>query len=613
MIRALLLLLLKASAGSCPTPDGSPTAPFYVDQASTEALASGSSCAPFTSLESALVAASSLTEVTISLQSQTSLLSRSLEDEVVLLGNLNQLDLTGTILVLGSLKIIQAKLTSSVSVDFILEVTGTLFLDTCNVTSFSSLPVHVRGKVDISNSLFSDNARGVFASFMLGGNLTVTGSQFFRNARNSGAVFFLSPASGQDATNYLISNCEFKGNGAKGRNSVLVLNEYSVLPSVEKQTITFLRSNFSGHPAPTFQLINRLFSLIIREGKFENETQLVTGTLIETNVTVAGISVSNSKGPLFVLQFPGIFNLTSSNFTNIGNGPLVHATGKGMSSSLIFLSRVRVAYISNSDKDVRSILILARYATVRLEYVHLENFTSTNVGVFDLFQSVLISQNFSSKNGTANQSVVGTSLFSSFNMWDTSIEALGTGGAMWVIFQSTANITRIKYRNIAGPYVAIIKSFITNLFTIRSRSEAVITGLDIQTVVTGTSLIYVYNSSLSFSSSVIAGPGGVPTLACNGGIFIIRDVVINITTSQSIIRNLAGGLIDIDRMILRDMTLTSAICTLSSDSIVRIQTLVISNTTCVAVTSGQHFNVEIDEALIENSNIGTLVDSGIVV
>jgi hypothetical protein len=105
----------------------------------------------------------------------------------------------------------------------------------------------------------------------------------------------------------------------------------------------------------------------------------------------------------------------------------------------------------------------------------------------------------------------------------------------------------------------------------------------------------------------------VPTLACNGGTFIIRDVVINITTSQSILRNLAGGLFDIDRMILRDMTLTSAICTLSSDSIVRIQTLVISNTTCAAVTSGQHFNVEIDEAVIENSNIGTLVDSGIVV
>jgi hypothetical protein len=243
----------------------------------------------------------------------------------------------------------------------------------------------------------------------------------------------------------------------------------------------------------------------------------------------------------------------------------------------------------------------------------LENFTSSSVGVFDLYQSLLISQNFSAKNGTSISSIVGTSQFSAFSMRDTSIEALNSGGTMWVIFQSTVNLTRITYRNIIGPYAASVKVYITNLFTIRSRSEAVITGLDIQTVVPGTSLIYVYNSSLSLSNSVVSGPGGVPTFACNGGTFIIRDVVINITSAQNIIRNLAGGLIDIDRMVLRDMTLLYAICTMSSNSILRIQTLVLSNITCTAMTSGQDFNVTIGEALIENSRIGTLVDSGIVV
>jgi hypothetical protein len=385
------------------------------------------------------------------------------------------------------------------------------------------------------------------------------------------------------------------------------------LSSIEKQTITFLQSNFSGSPAPTFQLINRLFSLSIREGKFENETQLVTGTLIETNVTISGVSVSKCKGPLFVLQFPGVLSLASSNFTHIEKGPLVAATGRGMSSSLVSLSQVRVAYISNANTGVRGILILATHATISLDTVHLENFTSSSVGVFDLYQSLLISQNFSAKNGTSISSIVGTSQFSAFSMRDTSIEALNSGGTMWVIFQSTVNLTRITYRNIIGPYAASVKVYITNLFTIRSRSEAVITGLDIQTVVPGTSLIYVYNSSLSLSNSVVSGPGGVPTFACNGGTFIIRDVVINITSAQNIIRNLAGGLIDIDRMVLRDMTLLYAICTMSSNSILRIQTLVLSNITCTAMTSGQDFNVTIGEALIENSRIGTLVDSGIVV
>lgn len=613
MVKAVLLLLLWVATESCPASDGSTVAPFFVDLASTEASASGSICAPFLTLESALQNASSLSEATISLQSRASIPAWSIEKGVVLLGNNNVLDFEGIISVPGSLEISQTQLTSNIEADFVFDVTGSLLLHACNITSFHSLPINIRGQVIVTNSLFANNARGVFASFAFGGNLTVNESQFFRNAAYSGAVFFLWPAGELNPTQYLISNCDFKENGSKGGSSVLVLNEYTTPSNVENQKIIFLKSNFSGHPTPTFQLTSKQFSLYIRGGKFENETQIVTGSLIKTNVTITEIEARKCKGPLFVLQLQGVFSLASSNFTDIESGPLVAATGAGGYFSLVFLNQVRVFNISNFNMDIRGVLLYARDTTCWLDNVHLENFTSSHVGVFDFIRSILFSQHFSAKNGTSISRIVGSCQFSSFTMQNTSIEALKSGGTMLSVSRSTINITRIIYRNLAGVLDPALKAYVTNLFSLSSRSNALITELDIKTIVTGSSLFYAFNSSLTLSNSVIAGPGGVPTFACNGGVFIMRDVVFNFTTSRSIIRGVAGGYFDIDRMVLRDMLLSSAICTLSSESTVLIHTLVLNNVTCASVTSGQHFSIAIDEVVVEKSRMGTLVDSGIAV
>ena len=173
------------------------------------------------------------------------------------------------------------------------------------------------------------------------------------------------------------------------------------------------------------------------------------------------------------------------------------ALSKGvyMSSSIVYLSQVLLINISNYNADIRGNLLYARDITFWLDHVHLEKFTSPNVGVFDLIRSILFSQYFSAKNGTTIARVVGSYVFSYVNMQDTSIEALNSGGQMASSYQSMFNLTRITYSKLAGVYEPALKAYVTNLFSFTSESEAVITGLDIRTIVTGllcsTSLIPV--------------------------------------------------------------------------------------------------------------------------
>jgi len=612
MIEGLLFALLSVAV-ACPVSDGSPELPFYVDSAGTGSPATGSSCAPFASLEATLMSASSLPAATISLLSNISLPAWNFEKEVTLRGNYNVLDLAGAVSVPGVLRIAQAHVISKVEVEFVLDVTGSLLLDSCNVTSFTSLPMHVKGQVSVINSVFRGNVRGVFAAFLLGGSLTIAQSRFVGNAGKSGAVFLLSPASGQGSTQYSISNCVFEGNGAKGLNSVLALNDFGVPSSTGKQTILFARCSFSGHPAPTFQLISKLFSLNIQEGTFENETQIVTGVLAQTNATLSHLAVTKCKGPLFVLQLAGVFNLTSSNFTYIQSGPFVVVAGAGVSLSLVCLTQVRLSYISNNDKAVLGNLVSAKNTAIWMDHVLLANFTAGTVGVFHLFQSELFSKHFSAKNGTAGSSIVGTSLYSGFTMSDTTIESLNSGGAMWLFYQSSVNITRITYRRIVGNYVPSIGIYTTNLFTIWFNSTGVVQGLDFIAVVQGTSLIYVYNSSLIFTNSVVTGPIGMTAFSSNGGTFILRQVAFNITSALIVVRTLAGGVIDIDQLFLRDAVIRSSVAALSSGSSMRIQSLVLSNVTCTALSGGSRFSIALEDVYIENSRIGPLLDSGIYV
>lgn len=611
MTKALVLAFLWTVC-SCPLPDGSAAAPYFVDSASTSRPASGSQCAPFLSLEAALNKALDV-PATVFLQSAVSMSARNISTAVTLSANANVLDLKGRVLVTGTLAVLRAALNSRLLSEFVLEVTGSLVMDSCNLTSFTSLPLLVQGLVFVTNSRFQGNTRGVFASFALGANLTVTQSWFSGNAQLSGAVLFVSPAGGNGATHYLLADCVFEGNGRKGGNSVLSLYDSGSLNSLQKHTIFFSRCNFKAHPSPTFQLVDKLFVVHIQESHFENETQLLTGTVLGANVTLDQVSVTESAGPLFVLQLTGVFSLTSSNFTDIGSGPLITAVGIGVSSSLLLLSQVYLAHISNRNPNVHGNLLNAQDCSIYLNSVRIEHFSASVIGIFGLYNSVLVSQHFSAKNGSAESSIIGNSLFSVFSMNDTYFEAVNSGGSMWSFFHCSINLTGITYRQISGFLIEALGLQSTNLFVIRSDSEAQIDGLDIVTMAPGTPLFYVYNATLNLSHSAITGPVGLSTLTSNGSVVRLRQVAFNITSAFNMIDAFAGGVIDVDQITLRNTVVTFSLCALSSESTVFIRSLVLNNVTCSAVTSGQHFTVVLQEVRIDNSRIGTLVYSGIVV
>ena len=138
------LVLLWGVARACPASDGSPAAPFYVDYTFIGVVL-GSSCAPFPSLEVALLASSEQAAATISLLSSASLTTWNLTSAITVLVNSNILELAGTVTVSGELKIYDGILTSNSSSDFVLDVAGTLLLENCTVTGFSTLPVKIRG------------------------------------------------------------------------------------------------------------------------------------------------------------------------------------------------------------------------------------------------------------------------------------------------------------------------------------------------------------------------------------------------------------------------------------------------------------------------------------
>lgn len=602
-----LLVLIWAMANACPLSDGSPVAPFYVNCTTSTNLFTGSSCAPFPSLDNALsVAAGS--KATISLLSSAWLSACNVTNTITLIANSNALELVGTVWVPGELKITQAKLVSSARSSFLLDITGTLILENCTVTGFQAFPIHVQGQVHVSNSLFTGNTRGVFASLVLGGNLTVIQSEFIRNAELSGAVFYIYPVKGLKATLFFIANCVFEGNGAKEGSSVLALNDYGAPTSLQKQTINFFTCRFQGHPVSTFQIISRLFILSIQESKFENETQLVIATLTNSAISLAQLAVTNSKGPLFVLRLLGVFNLTSSNFTYIEKGPLVTAKGVGASASLLWLAQLYVANISNSDLITYGNLLNAWDAAIWLDAVRIENFTCVTNGVFFLIQSVLLGRDFVANTGSSPSNIVGIAFFSVYSLNDTLIEALNSGGTMWNFFNCSAVFRRITYRRIDG-FLTTSKLYSTNLFIFRSNSEVSIDELDVVTQNQGTPLIFLFNSSLLLANSVVTGPIGLSAFSTNGGFFQLRQVTLNISIAISVIRGQAGGIFDIDVLSLRDTSVSHSVCSLSSDTMIVITNLLLVNVVSPSFTSGQHFTVTIEEARIEDSRLGTLLDS----
>jgi len=354
-----------------------------------------------------------------------------------------------------------------------------------------------------------------------------------------------------------------------------------------------------------------MFELNVQNSKFENESQLVTGS-VAGSVFLAQLAVSKCQGPLFVLKLSGVFNLTSSNFTSIETGPLVAVTGAGASVSLVWLARLYVAHISNFDPVLYGNLLNAKYSAVWLDSVRMENFTSSTNGVFFLIQSVLLSRYFSAQNASASSNIVGISFYSVLSLNDTSMDAVYSGGTMWNFFHCTVTLRRISYRRVTG-YLTASRVYTTNLFIFRTDSDTMIDELDITTVNPGTPLIFVFNSSLLLTNSVVRGPVGMSAFSTNGGVLRIRQVSLHISTATSVIHSLAGSVIDIDQFSLRSVAVSLSIFSLSSEAVVHIGKLELTNVTSPSLASGLVFTVTIKDTRIEDSRIGTLLNSGMKV
>lgn len=255
-------MLIGTLAGACPS--GAPEFPFYVD--SQQTISEDEGCAPFVSLESALVAAAELTTASISLLSNENFPTWTALNTLSITGNSHILTLTGPISVPGRLNLASTRLVSRTNLA--IEVTGTLSMVNCEISDFLPVPVLAKGLVFISNSHFKGNTKGVLYSPSLGGIVSVTQSEFRDNAGDSGAVFYISPQGGLTTTRYEIANCLFEGNGAKAPGSLLTLSGLEITEAAEPQVVSFSECIFRRNTRTTFQIMNKKFNFIAEKCQF---------------------------------------------------------------------------------------------------------------------------------------------------------------------------------------------------------------------------------------------------------------------------------------------------------------------------------------------------------
>jgi len=507
---------------------------------------------------------------------------------------------------------VDVQVTSVLAGEFVLNVSGSLLLESCNFTSFKSIPVQTRGQVYVENSIFTNNSKGVFSIMQLGGNLTIIQSQFIDNAKITGAVLQIYPASGVEATLISISNCTFQGNGVKGGSSVLALSDFKVNYIVAKQTISFSTCIFRSHPAAVFQISASVFELIVSECSFVSEFQLLTGSMQGINVTMTDLAVEQAQGPLLVLKITGVFSLAHSNFTNIANGPLLTAKGTSLLASLVCLTHIRISNIANSDFSTYSNIINAQKLTIQLLSVHISNFTSKANGLFFLVSSVLTSHNFSALHGSAASSVIGLMVFCTISMRDSYFQNVNSAGTMWFFMRSSATIQGIRFREIQGVWLEIVKVYTTNLLAFQGASQSWVDSMDVVMINNGYPKTFIIDCSLLVTNSVFAGPMGMGLISVDNGNLTMRNITIASTSAHRLINRARGANIDLDQMLLRDLTVQFTVWSISFECIVRIQRLEMNNVTAPSFVKGQHFRMEIQEARIEKSRIDWIVGSGIV-
>ena len=601
MARSCIGLLLYALAHACPVPSGSPASPFLVDTAGTVR-----NCTSFASLQAALLTGSDLPLATIAMRSSAQFPPWTVHNSITLIGEAYTVDITGVISVSGALTLTNLQLLSYLTAELVIDVAGEVAIDTCEMAGFTSLPIHIKGKVSISNSVFRNNARGVFASFGLGGNVYVTDSEFYSNAKGSGAVFYIYPLSGSEAAQCSINHCKFERNGVQGGNSVLFLNDMAT-NTTANASFAFFECTFKGHPSATFQVTSRVFAFSLSTCQFEGEFQVLIGAFFSTNATFYGLSVNHSIGPLFLLQVSGEFNLINSNFTYIQAGPLLVVRGSGVSTALIHLSQVHLTNISTLNSVTQGNLINAIQATIWLERVTIRDFRADNNGVFLLLDVVLFTQSLVALNGTATGLVVGMMTTTSICMNDTYIEKLNSQGTMAVTLDSSVSLSRISYSGIEGIWQPIQQVYSTNLFTFQMNSQAEVDTLSMKSLHPGFPLFFLRYSNMTLSNSLFSGPLGMALISTLSSRALLRNITLNVPSTRGLFSGIFSAYIEVDNLVLRDLTSVSSLIRLSAGSEVYIKQLSMVNVTSLALSRGFRYKITIDEVRVEKCNIGALV------
>ena len=601
--------LLAAAAGTCPPADGSSQAPFVVDAASLVTPGAGSTCAPYLSLENALSNTSSLSNVVISLQSAVLLPASMVQNTLTIQGNGNAITLSGTVQVLGSLTATDLTLLSLLNAGFALDVPGSLLLDKCTITDFATTPISAHGAVTVTDSLFQGNRKGVFSILQFKGSLAVSRSTFRDNANEAGAVFFVSPVAYSGATAIWVEDCEFSNNGALSGNSVVLLNDLNWKETaLQPQTISFARCRFKSNKVTPFHVSTQVFAVTIDSCSFDSEPGLITGSLTSAKLTLSNSTISNSAGPLVTLTLSGTLNITRTNVTNVSPGPVVYARGKGTDRAFVFLSHLEVSFIDNPGVTVYGTLVNAISASVWVSHVSVSNFTAVRGGIFSMSGSWLSSENLTGYNGSAPQTIVGEFTACAVEMNNTVFDLLRSRGTMTLFSLSTGVVNSITFRSILGFWDTNLLVYTTNFFLCTPGTDLVLDNLEADLAVPGTTLLYIRETSnLILTNSRLVGPLGMGVFTVLGGSATVQNTTFHFTTGRTIAKLLLGGRLEFDLLQLRNLTLTSPIFSVSAQSRVYVQQLLLTDVHTLALVKGQDSQVTVETAQILSSSIEALV------
>ena len=373
--------------------------------------------------------------------------------------------------------------------------------------------------------------------------------------------------------------------------------------------MSFSECEFSGHPTATFQLQISQFLFALDSSKFDGETQIAAGTLVNTNVTISSVSVTNCVGPPLSFQMSGVLHVAASNFTSVAVGPLLVVRGRSVTTSLVRVQQVRLLDILNMGTKVYGVMINAMNVALWVEQVELRNFTTVAYGVHYLVGVSFFSNQLSAYNGDAVQNIIGVMLASSFMINSTYFENVNSAGTMWMISSCTGSLNGIVFHKIQGVYHPLFGLYNINFFMATGTSMTV-DGLQADLMNAGVTLLYNFYSVLNLYNSQFTGKLGLKLMTIHGGTSVIRNTTSSLSGGQSLIVLLLGSTLDLDRLVLRDLYVQNAFM-LSSGSSAYIQEILLSNVTCNSLFKGKQFHLVADQVAISKCAVSYLLDFSI--